>query len=85
MSTATRPAPSTVTQMRVRSGRTLELILLVVAVGIVVLAYVNVNLAAEGALPAASLCEGDQWDLRGEWELRAYRKGPYSELANLAE
>ena len=45
------PSPSTVTQMRVRSGRTIELLLLLLAVGIVAVAYANVNLAAVGRLP----------------------------------
>ncbi|OLT41359.1 cell division protein [Serinicoccus sp. CNJ-927] len=49
---ATTPTPSTVTSLEVRSGRTIELLLLVLAVGVVTLAYVTVNLTAEGALPA---------------------------------
>ncbi len=47
----TSPAPSTVTSLRVRSGRTVELLLVVLAVGIVTLAYVTVNLTAVGELP----------------------------------
>lgn len=54
MSSATAPAPSTVTSLKVRSGRTIELLLLVLAVGIVTTAYVNVNLAAVGELPTAA-------------------------------
>ena len=45
------PSPSTITMMRVRSGRTIEMLLIVLAVGIVALAYANVNLAAVGELP----------------------------------
>ena len=45
------PSPSTITQMRVRSGRTIELLLILLAVGITALAYVNVNLAVLGQLP----------------------------------
>lgn len=51
MSTATSPTPATVTHFKVRSGRTLELLLVVLALGIVSLAYANVNLAVDGALP----------------------------------
>jgi cell division protein FtsW (lipid II flippase) len=43
---------STVTSVRPRTGRTTELILLLFAVGIVVLAYVNVGLATAGQVPA---------------------------------
>ncbi|WP_299518019.1 FtsW/RodA/SpoVE family cell cycle protein [uncultured Serinicoccus sp.] len=48
----TTPTPSTVTSLAVRSGRTIELLLLVLAVGIVTLAYVAVNLTVTGELPA---------------------------------
>lgn len=54
MTSATAPAPSTVTSLKVRSGRTIELLLLLLAVGIVTVAYVNVNLAAVGELPRAA-------------------------------
>lgn len=49
--TATNPSPSTVTSLRVRSGRTIELLLTVFALGIVTLAYVNVEIAVRGAIP----------------------------------
>lgn len=42
---------STVTSVRPRTGRTTELLLLLFAVGIVVLAYVNVGLATAGQVP----------------------------------
>ncbi|MGO0575787.1 FtsW/RodA/SpoVE family cell cycle protein [Ornithinimicrobium panacihumi] len=53
MSTATRsgPSPVTISSLKVRSGRTLELLLVLFAIGIVALAYVNVGLATADALP----------------------------------
>lgn len=45
------PAPVTVSSLRVRSGRTIELILVLFAVAIVALAYVNLGLATDDALP----------------------------------
>ncbi|MFK5688257.1 FtsW/RodA/SpoVE family cell cycle protein [Ornithinimicrobium sp. LYQ92] len=53
VSNPTSPAPSTILSLTVRSGRTIEMLLLVLAVGIVAVAYVNVNLAAVGELPPA--------------------------------
>lgn len=54
MTSATAPSPSTITSLKVRSGRTIELLLLVLAVGVVTTAYVNVNLAEVGELPTAA-------------------------------
>lgn len=51
MTSVSSPAPSTVSQVRVRSGRTLELVLLLLAVAIVALAYAQVNIAVDGVLP----------------------------------
>ena len=48
---STRPSPSTVTNLRPRTGRTTELLLLIFALLIVGLAYVNVSLATTGELP----------------------------------
>ncbi|MGB5951822.1 MAG: FtsW/RodA/SpoVE family cell cycle protein [Ornithinimicrobium sp.] len=48
---------STVTDVRPRTGRTTELLLLLFAVGIVVLAYVNVGLATSGTIPANLLAQ----------------------------
>ena len=45
------PSPLTVSSMRVRSGRTIELLLILFAVAIVALAYVNVGIATSGDLP----------------------------------
>jgi cell division protein FtsW (lipid II flippase) len=45
------PAPATVTSLRVRSGRTIELVLTVIALVLVGLAYVNVELAVRQELP----------------------------------
>jgi cell division protein FtsW (lipid II flippase) len=43
---------STVSSVRPRTRRNIELVLLLLAVGIVVLAYVNVSLATSGSIPA---------------------------------
>ncbi|MGB3686298.1 MAG: FtsW/RodA/SpoVE family cell cycle protein [Ornithinimicrobium sp.] len=48
---------STVTDVRPKTGRTTELLLTVFAVGIVVLAYVNVGLATSGTIPANLLAQ----------------------------
>ncbi len=48
---ATAPTPSTVTSLRVRSGRTVELLLTLFALVVVGLAYVNVQLATVGEVP----------------------------------
>lgn len=45
------PTPPTITSLRVRSGRTMELLLTVLALAIVTLAYVNVELAVRDTLP----------------------------------
>jgi cell division protein FtsW (lipid II flippase) len=47
-----RHAMSTVSSVRPRTRRNIELVLLLLAVGIVVLAYVNVSLATSGSIPA---------------------------------
>ena len=47
-----------VTSVVPKRGRTAELVLLLVAVGIVVLAYVNVELATHGSVPADLLTHG---------------------------
>lgn len=47
-----------VTSIVPKRGRTAELVLLLVAVGIVVLAYVNVELATHGSVPADLLTHG---------------------------
>ncbi|WP_109472654.1 FtsW/RodA/SpoVE family cell cycle protein [Ornithinimicrobium cavernae] len=49
---------TTITTFRPRTGRTTELILLVFAIGIVMLAYVNVGLAVRGEVPANLLTTG---------------------------
>jgi cell division protein FtsW (lipid II flippase) len=49
--TAVSPSPSTVTSLRVRSGRTVELVLTLFALLIVGLAYANVELAVREQLP----------------------------------
>ncbi len=48
---------STVTDVRPKTGRTTELLLLLFAVGIVVLAYANVGLATSGTIPANLLAQ----------------------------
>lgn len=45
------PAPLTVSSLKVRHGRTMELLLVLFAIGIVALAYVNVSLATADELP----------------------------------
>ncbi|CAN5407715.1 FtsW/RodA/SpoVE family cell cycle protein [soil metagenome] len=45
------------TDVRAKTGRTTELLLLLFAVGIVVLAYVNVGLATSGTIPANLLAQ----------------------------
>lgn len=52
-STAANPRPLTITNWRVRSGRTIELLLILFAIAIVALAYVNVGLATGDELPTA--------------------------------
>ncbi|WP_237565911.1 FtsW/RodA/SpoVE family cell cycle protein [Ornithinimicrobium cerasi] len=47
----TTARPSTVTSLHVRSGRLVELVLVLFAIGIVALAYVNVGIATRDALP----------------------------------
>ena len=49
--TSAGPTPSTVTSLRVRSGRTVELLLTVFALVVVGLAYANVELAVREELP----------------------------------
>jgi len=49
---------STVTSVRPRTGRTTELVLLLFAIGIVVLAYVNVGLATTGEIPTDLVTHG---------------------------
>ena len=49
---------TTVTHTRPRTGRTTELVLLLFAVGIVLLAYVNVGLAVQGEVPPNLLTHG---------------------------
>ncbi|GAA5159750.1 FtsW/RodA/SpoVE family cell cycle protein [Ornithinimicrobium tianjinense] len=51
MTLAPTARPSTVTSLKVRSGRLVELVLVVFAVAIVALAYVNVSIATEDRLP----------------------------------
>ncbi|MFX0537426.1 FtsW/RodA/SpoVE family cell cycle protein [Ornithinimicrobium sp. Y1847] len=51
MTATAHPRPSTVTSLRVRSGRTVELLLVLFAIAITGLAYVNVGVAVDGALP----------------------------------
>lgn len=47
-----------VTSVRPRTGRTRELVLLLFAVAIVLLAYLNTGLAAQGAVPAGIVASG---------------------------
>ncbi|EAP97922.1 putative FtsW/RodA/SpoVE family cell cycle protein [Janibacter sp. HTCC2649] len=49
---------TTVSSLASRKGRNVELALLVFAVGIVVLAYVNVGIAVEGAIPPSLVAVG---------------------------
>ena len=49
---------TTVSSLPPRKGRNVELALLLLAVGIVVLAYVNVGLAAQGAFPPGMFAHG---------------------------
>ncbi len=49
---------TTVSSLASRKGRNVELGLLVFAVGIVVLAYVNVGIAVEGAIPPSLVAVG---------------------------
>ncbi|GAA1149062.1 FtsW/RodA/SpoVE family cell cycle protein [Ornithinicoccus hortensis] len=49
---------STITSVRPRTGRNTELVLLLFAIAIVLLAYVNVGLALEGTVPADLVTHG---------------------------
>ncbi len=49
---------TTVSSLPPRKGRNVELTLLLLAVGIVVLAYLNVGLATQGSFPPGLLAHG---------------------------